>query len=177
MATTLKQISTLLEGSGINHVIEGTYIEFHLPTEQYVNLRGENKLLITLELKGAGTNFIIEASVAYRPKWRQQPLFLFACAIIELETKLVQFKLTKYFVYPVIELYLHGTNLTQEQLVRCINEIVSVTERFHQVLQDCMTHGTIAIAAKYGSPYTLNTLLDAMPIELLEATMRKKQEE
>lgn len=177
MATTLRQISTLLKGSGIKHDMKGVYIEFHLPTEHYVNLLGVNKLQMTIHFGGAGTNLFIEAPVAYRPTWRQQPLIFLACAIIELETKLVQFKFTQKFLYPVIELYLHGTTLTQAQLVRCINEIVSATERYHQVLQDCMTHGTIAIAAKYGLPDTANNLLDAMPIELLEATMRIKQEE
>ena len=92
MATQLSDIEGFLNQAGIKHSLQGDVIMLGFSTNKYLNIDGDNNILLIVELLEKGEYFKIYAPNAFKIPDKDPDVFLKECAKIQWQTKLIQFR-------------------------------------------------------------------------------------
>jgi hypothetical protein len=184
MATNLKEIARFLYESEMRFKIreENNDIVLIFHTDNYVDTKGNNNIGIIIDLDEAGEYIKIYSPVAFKISPEKAPIFLQACAMIQWQTKLIQFEYDHIDgeVRPIIEFPLEDAPLTRKQLVRCIMGMVKLMDEYFPILKNVLETGKIDFAEESQKQQVaegLQSLLEMLPKELLEEILKKKTEE
>jgi len=100
------------------------------------------------ELMENGEYFQLIAPMAFKVKGKNTGVFLKACAIVQMHTKLIQFEYDEDDgeVRPVIEFPLEDNTLSYKQFMRCVTGMVQLLDQYYPVLQKAAVEGVIDTA-------------------------------
>ena len=148
MATNLEEICAFLENQKLhyhrsepdNHILTG------FETENYENKHNENILSIVIALEEDGEFIKIFSPNCYvcnDPKLR--PSVLQTLLMVSWKTKMIQFEFNEADgeIRSMIEFPLEDALLTEKQLMRAIQGLVQIIDKFHTVISKALTEGII----------------------------------
>ena len=181
MATTLQELSSLLDGSGIKHGLtdDGTTIVLSYEMNHYRDRDADASLLLTIEVDEDGEYVRVAAPDAYRVRLAHRDAFLQACLMVQQRTKLVQFEWAgDATLTPLIELPLEDAAVTARQLERCVRSMVVIVDEYHDALALVAATGAVdrehldaPELARFSGEW--EELLETFPASVLEAALER----
>ena len=146
MAMTREELEQLLTEMDLKFEVRGpAQLALIFRTQGYRHPDGEPYLLLVLELEEEGEYLRLFAPSAFVARGAYVDTFLRACAMVEWETKLIQFEYDDEDgeVRPMIEFPLEDGKVTRLQLERCIRSLCALLETFYVPLQKALDEGKI----------------------------------
>jgi hypothetical protein len=171
MATTLDEIAAHLTSQDVKFRRNDRQIGIVFRTERYKDPEGDNTILLVVELDEEGRYFAIFCPAAFKLSGRHVDAFLRACAMVQWETKLVQFEYDSASgaVRPVIEFPLEDAPLTVAQLQRCIHGLVQLVDEYYPTLERALRDGIVVLPERAGAAAAPPPSVAAVRKALLEA--------
>jgi hypothetical protein len=183
MATTLSAISDMMHTLGIKHDVRNTgsssCIVSAWTAEQYRDEEGQGTLLMVVALEENGEYlkcFFPKAFMVPSDHPHREAAFR-AMLMYQWKTKLIQFEWDESDgeVRPIIEFPLEENTLKPKQLHRCIQGLISLTDRFSPILERALEEGVVdfeEMDMKHGPSGLLGQLLAHFSDDLLSQALR-----
>ncbi len=148
MGSTLEQISGYLDSEGLKHRIdqERDVIITGFGTEQYVDKDGENHLGMVISLEEEGEFLKIFTPQCYSAlDETNRPALLQTLLMVSWKTKMIQFEYddSDGEVRAIIEFPLEDAELTRRQLLRSVQALVQIVDKYHPVIYKALREGVI----------------------------------
>ncbi len=154
MATTVQELKAILDEEEVRYrEREDGALVSSWTTKHYTDGDGDKALIIVVELDENGEYIKIFAPGAYKAVGPHQDAFLRACSMIQWRTKLIQFEWdeTDGEIRPVVEFPIEDSNLTKNQLMRCIIGICRILDDFHPALERALKEGVVELPERPGA--------------------------
>ena len=163
MGSTLEQISEYLDSEGLKHRIDKDkdVIFTGFGTEQYVDKDGENHLGMVIALEENGEFLKIFTPQCYSAlDETNRPALLQTLLMVSWKTKMIQFEYddSDGEIRAIIEFPLEDAELTRRQLLRSVQSLVQIVDKYHPVIYKALREGVIEFGES-GNP--LSELQDA----------------
>ena len=148
MGSTLEQISEYLTSEGLKHRIDQDkdVIITGFGTEQYVDKDGENHLGMVISLEEDGEFLKIFTPQCYSAlDETNRPALLQTLLMVSWKTKMIQFEYddSDGEIRAIIEFPLEDAELTHRQLVRSVQALVQIVDKYHPVIYKALREGVI----------------------------------
>ena len=148
MGSTLEEISGYLDSEGLKHRIDQdrNVIITGFGTEQYVDKDGENHLGMVISLEEEGEFLKIFTPQCYSAlDETNRPALLQTLLMVSWKTKMIQFEYddSDGEVRAIIEFPLEDAELTCRQLLRSVQALVQIVDKYHPVIYKALREGVI----------------------------------
>lgn len=148
MGATLEQIGEYLSAEGLNYRLdtERDVIITGFGTEQYIDKDGDNHLGMVIKLEENGEFLKIFTPKCYSAlDETNRPALMQTLLMVSWKTKMIQFEYddSDGEIRAIIEFPLEDAELTQRQLIRAVQSLVQIVDRYHPVIYKALREGII----------------------------------
>lgn len=148
MGSTLEQISEYLDSEALKHRIDKDrdVIITGFGTEQYVDKDGEHHLGMVISLEEDGEFLKIFTPQCYSAlDETNRPALLQTLLMVSWKTKMIQFEYddSDGEIRAIIEFPLEDAELTRRQLLRSVQALVQIVDKYHPVIYKALREGVI----------------------------------
>lgn len=148
MGSTLEQISEYLDSEGLQYRIDQdrSVIFTGFGTEQYLDKDGEHHLNMVISLEEDGEFLKIFTPQCYSAlDETNRPALLQTLLMVSWKTKMVQFEYddSDGEIRAMIEFPLEDAELTRRQLLRSVQALVQIVDKYHPVIYKALREGVI----------------------------------
>lgn len=149
MATNIEEIKSFLNEAKLNYkeYPGKNYIRTGFKTDKYVDTDGDLGISIVVSLEEEGEFIKVIVPQAYKfdknlSSFHKMALFQTLLQISHM-TKMMQFEydIDDGEIWAIIEFPLEDSQLTKNQLMRCISGITGTLEEYHEMITDAIKHG------------------------------------
>ena len=148
MGSTLEQISEYLNSEDLKHRIDKDrdVIITGFGTEQYIDKDGEHHLGMVISLEENGEFLKIFTPQCYSAlDETNRPALLQTLLMVSWKTKMIQFEYddSDGEIRAIIEFPLEDAELTRRQLLRAVQALVQIVDKYHPVIYKALREGVI----------------------------------
>lgn len=148
MGSTLEQISEYLDSEGLQYRIdeERSVIFTGFGTEQYLDKDGDHHLNMVISLEEEGEFLKIFTPQCYLARDEtNRPALLQTLLMVSWKTKMIQFEYddSDGEIRAIIEFPLEDAELTRRQLLRSVQALVQIVDKYHPVIYKALREGVI----------------------------------